>query len=302
MKNKKFLLALVLVALLAAGCTQSATNTPTQPVATATAFMPEPKATALPKTAPVLIEVVPTAASQQNVGQMVAAQGATDQTQSPGFSITGVPETVDLSVVLQAKGADAYGNTFANTIGLGSQMMIAEPGSILYGPDEPASIVTSNKHGAYISPITQQLFVTDTAADNVAEGAFIFATGRQMDVSMRDISIHLPGSDRHIWFLLVRGLFPDQKIDTDANTTAHFSNYVAGHTQVMRYPEGAYISEGNFIQVAELAHTDASNCGAEGCSMISVMFLDLNTGAYDVIQQTSPTAAWEFVQSNWLTQ
>lgn len=53
MKNSKFLIVLVLIALVVTGCTRSATKTPTQAVATATALMPAPTATAQPSAIPI---------------------------------------------------------------------------------------------------------------------------------------------------------------------------------------------------------------------------------------------------------
>jgi len=74
---------------------------------------------------------------------------------------------------------------------------------------------------------------------------------------------------------------------------------VAGHTLVMRHPPGAYISEGQLLQMAEEAHTDGSNCGNEGCSGLSVFMLDVNTGAWSVVHQPQLDAEWEMVGSNW---
>ena len=218
------------------------------------------------------------------------------------FSVSGAPASVNKANVLFANGGDAYGNTFTNTTGLGSQQMFANPGSILYGPDEPASTVKANPHGEYISPITQHFLGTDTWSDNVAEGAFLWATGARMNVKVGAFTIIVNSTGKvcdNNWFVLLRGRFADGKQDSDLNTTAHFSNYVAGHTQTMLYPKGAYISEENFLQVAQLSHTDGRNCGAEGTSGLSVLMLDLNTGAYTVIYQSNLNQPWQFVASNW---
>lgn len=225
--------------------------------------------------------------------------GATAQRGQAGYAVFGAAESVDPSVVLQAQGDDAYGNHFENTIGLGSQMMVAEPGSILYGPDEDPSIVEGNPHGDWISPITQMLLESDTASVNVAEGAFAWCTAGEMTVSLGDVGIRLDGVEGHNWFLMVRGLFPDGKQDSDLNTTMVFQDFISGHAQCMRYPDGAYVSEGNFLQVAELSHTGGSNCGREGCSGLSVLMFDINTEAWLVLHQSQLNAPWEMVESNW---
>ena len=154
----------------------------------------------------------------------------------------------------------------------------------------------------WINPITQQLMGTPSWDTNAAEGAFLWATGAYMTVEVGPYTIRVnsPGNEcNHNWFVIVRGLFADGLQDSDRNTTAHFSEYVAGHTQVMLYPEGAFISEGNFLQVAGASHTGDRNCGAEGTSGLSVLMLDLNTGAYTVLFQEQLDAQWQLVAENW---
>jgi hypothetical protein len=225
-----------------------------------------------------------------------------DQSGEPaGFSISGAPGSVGLSVVLRAQGADGNGNVFDNILGLGSEMMLAEPGSILMGPDfDDAGMVNESPHMDWISPITQ-FTLTDPVEENAnaAEGAFLWFTGATVDARVRDFHIVLEGKEGHNWFLMVRGLFADGLQDSDRNSTVTLTEYVAGHAQVMLYPPGAYISEENFMQVAETSHTSSRNCGNEGCSELSVMMLDLNTGAWVVIFQPQLDADWEFVDSNW---
>jgi hypothetical protein len=217
------------------------------------------------------------------------------------FSITGAPGTVDSERVLRAQGADEYGNVFKNTIELGTEMMLAEPGSVLVGPDfDDPEMVKSTPRMDWISPITQ-----DTLRDpeeeyfNAAEGEFLWFTGATVRADVAGYSIFLEGKPGHNWFLIIRGLFPDGKQDSDRNSTVQFTEYVPGHAQAMLYPPGAYISEGNFLQVAELSHVAGRNCGKEGCSGLSVFFLDLNTGAWVVIHQPQIDTPWEFVDSNW---
>ena len=215
----------------------------------------------------------------------------------PGFEISGAPGTAGNVLVVQCP--DAFGNCFENSIGLGSQMMLAEPGSVLVGPDfQDHQMVAREPSIDWISPITQFTLSAPQEDANAAEGAFLWFTGATVTAEVRDFTVRLEGSRGHNWFLMIRGLFPDGKQDADRNSTVAFSDYVAGHAQVMLYPTGAFISEGNFLQVAELSHRDARNCGNEGCSGLSVFMLDLNTGAWLVLHQPQVNAPWEFVDSN----
>jgi hypothetical protein len=120
-----------------------------------------------------------------------------------------------------------------------------------------------------------------------------------MRVEVAEFEIQLDGHEGHNWFLVIRGLFPDGKQDSDRNTTATFTAYVPGHAQTMMMPPGAFISEGQLEQTAELSHTAGTNCGKEGCSELSVFMLDLNTGAWNVIHQRQLSAPWGWVNSNW---
>ena len=224
----------------------------------------------------------------------------------PSFSISGFPEKVDQKNVLFANGSDAFGNTFMNTIKAGSEMMIAEPGTLLVGPDfDPKKVVEAKGHTEYISPVNQVLLASkEPMYIPLPEGQFVWATAGKMTAKVGDFTVQLDGEKGHNWFLIVRGLFADGKQDVDKNSTIEFTGYVPGHAQAMVYPAGAYVSEGNFLQVAEKSHSNGRNCGQEGCSRLSVFMFDVNTGAYDVIHQTENqgqiNASWKQVANNWL--
>lgn len=207
----------------------------------------------------------------------------------------GIPETIDPGhQVLVAK------DPFTNTLSLRTESWLAEPGVLLVGPDfEPETFYQAEGHIEYISPVNQQVFENETAAFNVPEGGFMLATAAQMTVELGDMGVELQGREGHNWMFIVRGLFADGKQDSDRNTTARFSEYVPGHIQAMRYPQGAFISEGQFRQIAELSHLGGTNCGAEGCSKLSVALLDLNTQAFSVVHQEQVGADWESVFTNW---
>lgn len=224
------------------------------------------------------------------------------------FAIDGAPDHVDPTSVLRAQGADGYGNTFLNTIGLGSEMMFATPGGYLAEPGDhsldPAFVEFVNNVEAvdWINPDTRQNLGTDTWAANLAEGAFIWTSGERMQGVFAQYAVRLTSVEEgchNNWFLIARGLFPDNTQDTDRNITAHFSHYIAGHTQVMLYPPAAYIDEGNFLQVSAGSHTGDRNCGREGASGLSVFLLDTNTGAWAVLFQANINEPWQMIASNW---
>lgn len=212
-----------------------------------------------------------------------------------GFKLAGIPETIRSGhQVLIAE------NDFANTIGLGTESWLAEPGVILVGPDFDNKIIQeSGGHIEYLNPTNQQVFEGPEAYFNIPEGGFMIASGASMTIALpENKSITLEGQEGHNWFAIVRGLFADSKQDSDRNITAHFTDYVPGHTLSMRYPKGAFISEEHFEQIADKAHQGNTNCGAEGCSRVSVFFLDLNTEACTIITREQGKR-WQQLFSNW---
>lgn len=226
------------------------------------------------------------------------------------FSITGVPEQVSSSNLDIAKG------DFLNLTGLGSESFIAEPGSLLVGPNYlfnhpdatfaeiEAKVNGSHGHIEYFSPVNQQVFETEGASFfDLPEGGYIFASAGQMDVTFKGIEVKLPAQEAHNYFLIVRGIHADGQQDSDLNETAQFTNYVPGHIEVERYPagdagfEGGFISEEQFYQKAEASRTGETNCGAEGCSRLTAVFVDANTGAYTVMTRTDGNA-WAQLATN----
>ncbi len=218
----------------------------------------------------------------------------------PGYTIDGVPKdgVKDVLTVNVANGK--FGGNYINIIGKGSEMMFAEPGTLLVGPEFPQEKI--DKSGGAIerfSPANQDVFDTELAFTNVPEGGFLWVTGGYMCAEVDGKIIRLDGVQGHNWFLVIRGLFADGKQDSDKNRTIKFYGFAPGHTLWMRYPKGAFISENQLKQTAATSHTGATNCGAEGCSRLSVMMLDLNTGAYAVMRQEGINGEWQMGKKNW---
>lgn len=240
-----------------------------------------------------------------------------------GVSFTGIPNSVDPNSVDQANH-----DVFTNTIGLGSQMAIGEPGGLLVGPDF-GSQSNENPYGANpdgwnsmyrsggsiepFSPVTQEVLRYEGPAyQNLPEGGFMFASAGQMDVEIGDIKISLPEKANNNYFLIVRGTYGDNAQNTDKNQTAKLTNYKPGHALVQMYEARnetnlAFISEGQFKQMAETSHSGGTNLGDGGASVLTAVFVDVNTKAVTVIEQTlgrnmDASGNWQLAGSNWVTE
>lgn len=213
-----------------------------------------------------------------------------------GWYIDGLPTNVDKSTVLVAKGM------FKNTIGKGSQSWLAEPGTLLVGPEFPQSKVDAAAGSIErISPITQELIDEPGSMFHLNEDRIDVCTFGSAGLEVNGVQMSFNYQEGHNYVLIGRGLFGDQKQDTDRNHTILFHQVVGAHAQCMSYPgnKGGFMSEGNFKQVVELSHKDAGNCGDAGCSKVTVVFFDLNTGALTVLNQANIGQPWVFEYSNW---
>ena len=216
---------------------------------------------------------------------------------NPGYS-TNAPGTVPASAM------DIASGKYKNTLGLNTSGWLAEPGKLLVGSEfSQAEIDRSGGTIERINPVNQTVFENaGTSFFNCPEGGYLLASGAVMTASFGEFSVHLNGAPAHDWLLVVRCRNSDNRRDSDLNVRTEFSDYVAGHIMVMRYPGkpgGGFISQEHFLQVSQNVHYDSTNCGADGCSQVSAFFLDVNTGAYTVLYKSSPSAAYQLVRSNW---
>ncbi len=236
--------------------------------------------------------------------------------------IAGAPEKVDPGVVDTAKG------DFKNTIGLGSEMAFAEPGVLLVGPDfgytgsenpmgkNPEGWNSMYESGGSIRPfssVSQEVIrFEEPAYQNLPEGGWVLASAAEMTAKIGDVTIKLNHKENNNYFLVVRGLYGDVKQDTDRNETIEFTDYKPGHLLVNMYESrdetnAAFISEGQFKQMAETSHSHGTNGGDGGNSILTVVCYDANTKAYAVIEQkldrnTDTSGNWKSVASNWLNK
>lgn len=222
------------------------------------------------------------------------------------FILTGFPDRVDAVNVLAAKGADAFGNTFKNTIGLGTEMIFAEPGVLKVGPEFPqAEFTRLGRSVERYNPSNQAVIATQEGFWSVREGGFTMINGNNMRLEVagndgtKPFVVDLGGDEVNHWIVAIRGLFPDAKTPTDRNRTVKVSNHPAGHTLVDSYPLGAYISEGQLKQIVENAHRNYPNSGDAGSPDVRMLLIDLNTGAYSAVAQKGLNESWVLSKRNW---
>ena len=216
-----------------------------------------------------------------------------------GVTIDGFPQTVDAKTVLVATGK------FKNTIGKGSQSWLGEPGTTLVGPEfSQAKIDSSGGAIERISPINQKLIDEPGENFHLNEDRIDVCSFGSADLQVNGVHMTFAYEPGHNYLFIGRGLFGDQLQDTDRNHTIQFDQIVGSHAQCMSYPQngGGFMSEGNFKQVAALSHKDAGDCGDAGCSKLTVVFFDLNSGAVTIISQANLNKPWVFVKSNWFQQ
>ena len=66
----------------------------------------------------------------------------------------------------------------------------------------------------------------------------------------------------------------------------------------------AFISEEQFLEMAQTSARNGTNCGAGGCSRLTAVFFDVNTGAYAQMRRTAdrnmnPAQGWVGLDKNF---
>lgn len=244
-----------------------------------------------------------------------------------GIRVFGVPD--------RATNVDIARGEFRNTLGLGTEAVLAEPGGLLVGPDffdrQGDNPLGQNSRGAdtmyeskgHIKPfsaVTQEVVRWPGEAwQNLPEGGFVFFSAGQMTVEIvgadgnvraRFEMPHKGGN--HNYFFIARGLYPEGTPltqDSDRNLRVRITQYVPGHTELEMYEAGnntntAFISEGQFLQKARMSQRSGTNCGAGGCSKLTAVMFDTNTGAFAVVEHSGnrdsdPRQGWRSVTKNF---
>jgi hypothetical protein len=228
--------------------------------------------------------------------------------------LSGLPSTVDAKTVDQSNH-----KPFSHKIGLGSQMILGEPGGLLVGPDfDPKKVASSKGMIQYLSGENQAVIhSTEPFSQNIPEGGFMYASLMEGKITIGDdndkdqIKLVLPEVEDNNYLVYIRGLYPNQNPDTqntDRNKTAVVTCAVPGHALLEEYKSGtssnmAFISEKQFEQQVKMSETGGTNLGAGGASRTTAVFLDLNTKAFTVItkeanQKQDPGTDWTIIGTN----
>lgn len=118
----------------------------------------------------------------------------------------------------------------------------------------------------------------DTWYVNVPEGAFTYFSLGQGTITVDGYALNLPYEEGHNYLVLIRGKIDDGKVDTDRNLTAEVTDFVPGHAIWSYMPKGAYVSMDWFNDQLVASTTEGyTNCGALGCSHVTVVLFDVDT-------------------------
>ena len=215
----------------------------------------------------------------------------------PFFEITGAREVDHTQLVKWANEEKAApGDVIhVNTIGLGTEMILAEPG--VRTVDDISEEDASAWH---ISPDTQKLFEQPGPSFfGIMEGGFNMFTAAAMEITYQGvngpINIKLGAKENHGWVVIVKGLSRDYDTPVDLNDQLKIDKYNPSFTLGTRLPPGQFVSQDYFEQNVATAHQ--KNCGMDGCFTVSAVFVD-PSGAYTVITQNGLNAPWQPVATN----
>lgn len=194
---------------------------------------------------------------------------------------------------------------FVNKMGLGTQSFLAEPGKLLVDGWDFDLTALKNSGGAIDTwnPTSQAIFGwLPPAFWNLNEGGFNLLVANRMTVAIPDrATFHVEGDESTAWIIILRGLYTDSSTPKDRNLNVVVRDYVPGNIMAARYsgtPNGGFISEGQFAQIADSTQKGSNDCGQSGCPKLYALMYDANTGGWTVIERDGPNAGWSLVQSN----
>lgn len=231
--------------------------------------------------------------------------------------LTGFPTNVDSSDVTQASTVENGNATFKNTVKFASgangvaKACIGTPGALLVGPDFGNWDAMKNSRG-FINPfsvVTQFVARTKEVVQSLREGGFVSLNTGSGGVTISAGGARmefLPKTGRKIK-AYIRGLYGDQKQDTDRNVDLNITNYKPGNLEGKLYPAGdnnvAFVEQEQTMQEEVTDHSGGGNCGDGGCSETILICADANTGAYEIDKQVKgrfedPHTGWQLVDTN----
>lgn len=211
---------------------------------------------------------------------------------------------VEGGVDVSTQDAQAQGQ-FVNTLGLGTQSWLAEPGKLLVDGWDFDLNALKGSGGAIDTwnPTSQEIFGwMPPAFWNLNEGGFALLVGNRMTVAVPDrATFHVEGDESTAWIVIMRGLYSDAATPNDRNLNVMVKDYVPGNIMAARYsgtPNGGFISEGQFNQLANTTQKGSNDCGQSGCPKLYALFYDANTGGWLVIERDQVGAQWTQLATN----
>ncbi len=226
---------------------------------------------------------------------------AAEKTEGKEFAIGNV-RIFNLKDVVPADQVDIAKGSFQSVSGVAS-FIFAEPGGLLVGPDfgdpgpanpfgaNPGGWETMYNSGGSIrpfSPVSQEVAHYDPPfSQNLPEGGFDVITAGMVKAEIGGIKIEADFEAGNTYILAIRGFYPDGKQDSDLNRTLKLVDYQPGHLlsemfESRQQTNLAFISEGWLAQKVATSHHGGTNCGAEGCSKVTLVALDTNTQALEI--------------------
>lgn len=233
------------------------------------------------------------------------------------IAVTGIPDNTGNVDV--AKGA------FTNTIGLGTEAFLAEPGGNLIGlTSNQADLVAMNNSDGHINAF-------DAETHEIARGCppifqllptngLVLLAGQEMEVEVGHSDdngkwvsdgkkFELKEIQNHQWLFVIKGFSADATVQgQDKNRILRITKYVPGAFELKMYKAGKnnntpFMSEGGFLQVVADAHNGQTNCGT-GCRGVGFVGYEINTGAVTWDEQTmnrngDPKQGWTQKFKNW---
>lgn len=295
------------LALVFSNCQRSATKAPELPTTTPSPVRPTETPTAeVVKLPRATTTEIPTATAQETAEILEVR-------------VEGVPQLAT-SVEVATSGEEV------NTIGLGTEAFLAEPGGLMVGPDfgytGDKGPFGQNKGGwetmyeslgmiqPYSALSSEKLIWEPPVYWLVDEGGWALFQAGKLSLEVDGMKVELPDDGTgHIF--AIRGKYPDGKQDSDLNRTVKLIDYVPGQASAFDYNAGAdgrnmaFLSEEQMRDMVANGHWNAGNCGAEGCSRIRVVYLDLNTKAFGIWEHksdrgTSFEDAWDKAGKDWM--
>lgn len=198
---------------------------------------------------------------------------------------------------------------FTNQTGLGTESFIAEKGKLnRYCSDAEFKELGQWRGAVQCWGETNHDLITNFAPAGIplVEGGFtMFTTNRGTFSLPSGVTVHVEGDDTTSWIVLFRGKYADFNTPNDLNQTFVVSDYIPGNIEWIAYsgnPNGGFVSEGHWYQIADGAMLGNNNCGREGCPYQFAMFFDVNTGGWVVLMRTwaqnGELSNWTLVDSN----